>query len=367
MYEPYDGGSHRSFVPAHRDLRPLVRARPRTAEDDSPTISPNGRYVAFVRVLRNSPSLFVVPTAGGAPRQIARGADHPVWARDSRRVAFSRCTSVRPRTCRGVAIAGRDGRARTDVATAAGEASAEVVWDWSSRGRLLVGTAGTLVAVDPDGGNRTLISPDTRGPGTWAPDGRQVAFVRDCDDGDRPGGDVWCSVAVANADGQSERVVARREPANGPADSSPVWLRDSRSLLVVRWGYWSANGCGRRPSHASSHAHEQHRGGAPRPDRAAESSHSGRAGLVITSSPSSTPPERSCLAGRSTQESILMTRRSGRPKTTTGAPWCQSTLGVTPLRASRARPSARSATRRRACGRAARRSRRARGPRRARS
>ncbi|MEU6645998.1 S9 family peptidase [Saccharomonospora sp. NPDC046836] len=65
--------------------------------DTAPAISPDGRWVAFLRATGTSgalsrPQLHVMPAAGGEPRRITAlplGVDAPVWAPDSRRIAFT--------------------------------------------------------------------------------------------------------------------------------------------------------------------------------------------------------------------------------------------------------------------------------------
>ncbi|EHR51725.1 dipeptidyl aminopeptidase/acylaminoacyl peptidase [Saccharomonospora marina XMU15] len=61
--------------------------------DASPAISPDGRWVAFTRAQgRERPQLYVMPTDGGEPRRLTAlplGVNPPVWAPDSRRIAFT--------------------------------------------------------------------------------------------------------------------------------------------------------------------------------------------------------------------------------------------------------------------------------------
>ncbi len=70
-----------------------VRAFSHGFRDQAPALSPDGRQVAFLRSTdAASPArLFVMPVDGGEPREVAApplGADAPVWAPDSRRIAF---------------------------------------------------------------------------------------------------------------------------------------------------------------------------------------------------------------------------------------------------------------------------------------
>ncbi|MBB5955970.1 dipeptidyl aminopeptidase/acylaminoacyl peptidase [Saccharothrix tamanrassetensis] len=77
---PLDGGGARRWTWAERDL--------------TPRISPDGQWVAFLRVGERgqAPQLHLMPAAGGDARRVTDlklGAGVPVWSPDSRRIAFT--------------------------------------------------------------------------------------------------------------------------------------------------------------------------------------------------------------------------------------------------------------------------------------
>ncbi|MEU5694490.1 S9 family peptidase [Actinosynnema sp. NPDC020468] len=75
---PLDGSSPTPFTWGDRDL--------------APRISPDGRWVAFLRSTGKAPQLYVMATEGGEPRKLTdlvAGAGAHAWAPDSRRLAFT--------------------------------------------------------------------------------------------------------------------------------------------------------------------------------------------------------------------------------------------------------------------------------------
>ncbi len=69
-----------------------VRRLTRGHRDTGPVVSPDGRWVAFLRAGPGGPAqLHVVETGGGEPVQLSRsplGAGEPAWSPDSRRLAY---------------------------------------------------------------------------------------------------------------------------------------------------------------------------------------------------------------------------------------------------------------------------------------
>ncbi|WP_116114266.1 S9 family peptidase [Amycolatopsis ruanii] len=73
-----DGGAARQWTHGERDT--------------DPAISPDGRWVAFLRANGGKPQLHVMPADGGDARRLTElppGGGVPVWAPDSRRIAFT--------------------------------------------------------------------------------------------------------------------------------------------------------------------------------------------------------------------------------------------------------------------------------------
>ncbi len=87
------------LIPANGGTpRPLTSG---TGEDETPVVSPDGKWVAFTsnRVLAEERHLWIVASAGGAPHRLTNlvGIEGtPQWTRDSRTLYFSRGTALAP-------------------------------------------------------------------------------------------------------------------------------------------------------------------------------------------------------------------------------------------------------------------------------
>jgi dipeptidyl aminopeptidase/acylaminoacyl peptidase len=155
--------------------------------DSAPAISPDGRWVAFLRAGEGEgpggkPQVHVMPAAGGDAKRITElplGAGTPVWAPDSRRVAF---------TAR-VPEAGRYGTEGADGETPESPAEAprritrmdyridDIGFLRDRPQRLFVLDA--VAVVEGGGAEPEPVSPDTYDVGdpVWTPDGERVVVA----------------------------------------------------------------------------------------------------------------------------------------------------------------------------------------------
>ncbi|MEU5261668.1 S9 family peptidase [Amycolatopsis sp. NPDC021455] len=193
--------------------------------DSSPSISPDGRWVAFLRAgegkgADGSPQLHVMPSGGGEARRLTSlhlGIGEPVWAPDSRRVAF---TARVPEAGR-YGTEGADGETREPAAEAPRRITRldyridDVGFLRDRPQRLFV-----LDTLEPAESPEPLTGDgfDAADP-VWTPDGRRVVFTAP-PDWDAAESD-YRDLCAVSADGGDPEVVVRCEgyaeqPVFGP-------------------------------------------------------------------------------------------------------------------------------------------------------
>jgi Tol biopolymer transport system component/DNA-binding winged helix-turn-helix (wHTH) protein len=189
-----------------------------------PGISPDGRFVAFVRTgpdVESKTDIWITAVDGSALRQLTdtplESEGMPAWSPDGRRIAF-----VREGRVMTASALGGDERHVADSGSMVG---------WTPDGRSLLVRDGVaplrtfgISRLDLETGRRTPITRATQGAGDWtfdvSPDGRTLAFVRY----DRPGvSDVY---VVPIEGGQPQR-----RTAWGRNISRVAWTPDGRDLV----------------------------------------------------------------------------------------------------------------------------------------
>jgi Tol biopolymer transport system component len=215
-------------------LRKLTQPPPGFS-DEFPTVSPDGKTVAFARTKPPQSALFVVPMAGGEPTQLTewRGEIlHLDWTPDGREILYPQDDTSGMRIFRIAAIAGQTPTPVAGLPIGVNGLSVSrprvgqtyrvaLGYGQPDVGLRLVDLesatpAGVFAAVTPfcDSTRKDM-------PGRFSQDGRQVAFTSD------RSGDV--QVWVASSDGSGLRSVT---PLKGGFVTAGSWSPDGRSVAV---------------------------------------------------------------------------------------------------------------------------------------
>jgi Tol biopolymer transport system component len=163
-----------------------------------PSYSPNGKLIAFDRTLPHQDAIWVMNTRGGGLRQVThnrpaaknecRCDGSPSFSPDGRRIAFVRTISEHKVALFTVASSGGTLKQLTPW----GRGVAAKI-DWSPDGSLIVfsspefgpgrpGTSANVFTVHPDGTGVTQLTHDrggkiNNGAGSFSPDGTKIAFI----------------------------------------------------------------------------------------------------------------------------------------------------------------------------------------------
>jgi len=153
--------------------------------DDLPCFSPDGSVILFTRLSGSRPSLFRIPMVGGEPRRVLDDAMDAAFSPDGQRIAFVRPHPASPgkTAAASLMVAGADGSSPREVVKI--DAATFVAPSWSPDGRRVVFTYGGVgagafalqVADVATGAVRTL-APEVAGSrpwmASWMPSGRVV-------------------------------------------------------------------------------------------------------------------------------------------------------------------------------------------------
>ncbi len=169
---------------------------------NSVKFSPDGAYLYFVRSdkgTKNFSYLYTMPVLGGSPRQLGRDVDvAPVFSPDRKQMAYVR--GVPDKQQLEVLLANADGSGEKVLKTFDGWGDILVPLAWSPDGKTMVVSLGqqkgpdfifSLQAISPtDGSARELHRSDfPLGVSTWLPDGNGLLFVGQ--EGERAKNQLW--------------------------------------------------------------------------------------------------------------------------------------------------------------------------------
>ncbi len=159
--------------------------------DSAPRFSPDGSMILFARREGSRTSLYRVPAVGGEPRKLIDDALEGDWSPDGRQIAFLRLKTERGATNSVLGVAAADGSGRRELRTLENE-----------------------VAVAP----------------RWSPDGQTIAFVVSAQFG--LGGVTREPIRLVRLDGKEERRLL--PPPGGSLVSSVAWSGSGDKLIYAQ-------------------------------------------------------------------------------------------------------------------------------------
>ena len=162
--------------------------------DGNPVWSPDGTKIAFVSNRDYLFSLYVM-NADGSNSQLVTDKvldlGEPSWSPDGRKIAFS------------AGVRGTIGMSKPSI---------------------------DIYVLNVDGSGLAKLTQDSgaNGSPTWSPDGKQIAFVSDRDDGKSK---IW----IMNADGSNQRILpnGQNTTSDGFLGGQPAWSPDGTKILFT--------------------------------------------------------------------------------------------------------------------------------------
>jgi TolB protein len=201
----------------------------RAPRNGLPSVSPDGRWIAFVSDRSGGDNIFVIGVDGRDERQTTfDGGGAPCWTRNSEEILF---VGEGEDTCHVMAVPLEGGKPQV-VAMVSGRRP--MLSHDETRVLFEIGSwRSTILAVSKldgsglgrlAGGRSATGRPTTAWNGAWSPDGKRVAYTH----GDSTG---VLQVHVVNADGTGDRAITHTSTDEGSAQM-PAWSPDGKRLAV---------------------------------------------------------------------------------------------------------------------------------------
>jgi len=195
----------------------------------SPSFSPNGRWICFLRDRGDEIDVMVISQDGCEQRKLNRGSDFPLavaWASDSERVVWSAHPNTVMPWDQAVLVVGAASGGEPRV-IASGDRVTYASPSFSPDGARIVcvcDRAGVLnvMTLAADGGEERTLHADhwEHGEPRWSPDGKTILYTRNVDGDYR----LWLA-----GEGESPRAVTTEIGRAG----SPTWSPDGASVTYL--------------------------------------------------------------------------------------------------------------------------------------
>jgi Tol biopolymer transport system component/DNA-binding winged helix-turn-helix (wHTH) protein len=214
------------------ERRRLTEPGDLNARDTTPSFSPDGRYLAFIRVRSGQGAIYIREMSSsltpiGEPFRVTPKSDNTAgfaWSPDGRSLVFSSGGHVNPTRLYSVAFSASAPRADPEILPFGEQARAVTI---SKTGRLVYSAQwrdAALWKLDLSAPSeaRGPVAPSTYDEHTpdFSPDGKRLAFAST-----RSGSEeIW----IADADGSHPRQMTAMK---GPQCSNPRWSPDGKTIL----------------------------------------------------------------------------------------------------------------------------------------
>jgi Tol biopolymer transport system component len=217
-----------------RETETLVEGEPAA----SVAWAPDGSRIAYGTF--ESESIWLMDADGGNRREAVRDAGSPVWAPNSRRLAFFRPADLTEEDDASIWLVDADGTSEKQLVEGVQHLLRSAIW--SPQGDRLIFLRKTKKPSQPfvesdfyllelNGRGETLRARAAI-PLAWSPDGKRILFTRPL----RVGPDTAIGIYVGSAEGTDERLVAVTDTEDINIGSYPVWQPAGAKLVPATGG-----------------------------------------------------------------------------------------------------------------------------------